>query len=164
MSDADSVLVRLVRRFARGQKETSMTPFRKFICAAALAVATFSLAPALASAQESHGQFTLPHSVLWEKATVPAGQYAFNFKNDGATGVLTLTKLDSPHAGFLFMVNDTEESQLSDISKLTLQNFSAGSYVSAMTLGKDGITLRFTPPSKTEEKVVASNGSLASGR
>lgn len=141
-----------------------MTSLRKLIYAAVLAMTTLSLAPALASAQESHGQFTLTHSVLWEKAIVPAGQYAFNFKSDGATGVLTLTKLDTPHAGFLFMVTDTEESGVSDTSKLTLQSFSAGSYVSAMTLGEDGLTLRFAAPTPSAEKVIASNGSLASGR
>lgn len=141
-----------------------MTSLRKLIYAAVLAMTTLSLAPALASAQESHGQFTLTHSVLWEKAIVPAGQYVFNFKNEGATGVLTLTKLDTPHAGFLFMVTDTEESPTSDTSQLTLRSFSAGSYVSAMTLGENGLTLRFAAPTQSVVKVIASNGSLASGR
>jgi hypothetical protein len=141
-----------------------MTSIRKFVYASLLAVATFSLAPALASAQESRGQFTLTHSVLWEKAVVPAGGYVFTFKNEGPSGVLTLTKLDSPHAGFMFLVSDTEESRPSDTSKLTLRSFSAGSYVSTMTLGEDGVTLHFTPPPQTRENVIASTGSPASGR
>jgi hypothetical protein len=143
-----------------------MTSLRKFLYAGVLAFTTLTLAPALASAQESHGQFTLTHSVLWEKASVPAGQYEFSFKNEGATGVLMLTKLDAPHAGFLFLVSDTDETRPSNASKLTLQHVPAGSYVSAMTLADEGVTLRFTAPPRTVERVIASvsNGSLASGR
>lgn len=142
-----------------------MTSLRKFIYAALLGVTTFSLAPALASAQESHGQFTLTHSVLWEKAVVPAGAYQFSFKAEGATGVLTLAKLDSPHAGFMFMVTDTDESRAS-ASELVLQKVAAGSYVSAMTLANDGVTLHFTAPPKIAEKVIAraSNGTLSASR
>jgi hypothetical protein len=141
-----------------------MTSLRKLIYAAVLAITTISLVPSLASAQESRGQFTLTHSVLWEKAIVPAGQYVFNFKNEGATGVLTLTKLDSPHAGFLFLVTDTEEIRPSDTSKLTLRRIAAGTYVSAMTLADYGLTLRFTTPPQIKENVIALNGSLTSGR
>lgn len=140
-----------------------MTSLRKFMYAGLLALTTLSLAPALASAQETRGQFTLTHSVLWEKAIVPAGQYSFNFKAEGPTGVLTLTKIDTPHAGFMFMVTHTEESRPSETSKLVLQRVAAGSYVSAMTLADDGVTLRFPAPTQTAEKVIASNA-LASGR
>lgn len=139
-----------------------MTSLRKLIYTGLLALVTLSLAPALASAQESRGQFTLTHSVLWEKAIVPPGQYVFSFKNEG-TGLLTLTKLDNPHAGFMFIVTDTEQSPAARTSKLTLHSIAAGSYVTTMTLANDGITLHFTPP-QTTEKVIASNGSLASGR
>lgn len=137
---------------------------RKFLFTGLLALTAISLAPALASAQESHGEFKLNHSVLWGKAIVPAGQYTFNFKSGGATGVLTLTKLDNPHAGFMFMVTDTEESTPSATSKLILQPTAGASYVSAMTLGDGGLTLRFAAPPKSTEKVVASNGTLASGK
>ncbi len=123
-----------------------MSTLRKFIYSGLLALTTVSLAPALASAQESRGEFTLTHSVLWEKAIVPAGEYVFTFKNEGPAGVLTLTKLDSPHAGFMFLVSDTEQSRPSDTSKLTLRRVSVGSYVSAMTLADCGVTLRFTAP------------------
>lgn len=141
-----------------------MTSLRKFIYAGLLALTTLSLSPALASAQESRGQFTLTHSVLWGKAIVPPGEYQFTFKGEGAAGVLTLTKLDIPHAGFLFLVTDTEESRPSDKSKLTLQRVSAGSYVSAMTLPSSGVTLHFPVPPQTADKVIASNGSVTSGR
>jgi hypothetical protein len=139
-----------------------MSSLRKFIYSGLLALT--SLAPAPASAQESRGEFTLTHSVLWEKAIVPAGEYVFTFKSEGPTGVLTLTKLDSPHAGFMFLVTDTEESRPSETSKLTLQRVSAGSYVRAMTLADCGVTLRFTAPPPMKEKVIALNGSPASGR
>jgi hypothetical protein len=143
-----------------------MSSIRKFIYAALLAVATLNLAPALASAQESHGQFTLVHSVLWEKAIVPAGEYEFSFKAEGPTGVLTLTKVDSPHAGFMFLVSDTEESRGSGTSELVLQKIAMGTYVSAMTLADDGVTLHFTAPRPSAGKVIAraSSGTLSVSR
>jgi hypothetical protein len=141
-----------------------MTSLRKFLYAGMLALTTLSLAPALASAQETRGQFTLAHSVLWEKAIVPAGEYTFNFKGEGPTGVLTLTKLDAPHAGFMFLVTDTDESRPSETSQLILQRFASGSYVSAMTLADDGITLRFPAPPQTAEKVIAANANPPSNR
>jgi hypothetical protein len=143
-----------------------MTSLRKFIYAALLAVSALGLAPALASAQESHGQFTLTHSVLWEKAVVPPGEYVFSFKGDGAIGVLTLTKLDSPHAGFMFMVSDTDASKPDATSELVLQKLATGTYVSAMTLADDGVTLHFAAPRHSAEKIIAraSNGTLAASR
>jgi hypothetical protein len=145
----------------RTEQEITMSSLRKFICSGLLALTTLSLAPALASAQESRGEFTLTHSVLWEKAIVPAGEYVFTFKNEGPTGVLTLTKLDSPRTGFMFLVTDTEESRSSETSQLTLQRVSIGSYVSAMTLADYGVTLRFTVPPHMKENMIASYGSLA---
>lgn len=141
-----------------------MTSLGKFFYAGLLGLTTLGLAPAFASAQESRGQFTLPHSVLWEKAIVPAGAYVFTFKNEGPSGVLALTKLDSPHAGFLFLVTDTEENRPSDTSKLTVRRIAAGSYVSTMTLADYGLTLRFTAPPRIKENVIAFNARPASGR
>jgi hypothetical protein len=132
-----------------------MTSIRKFIYIALLAASAFSLAPALASAQESRGKFTLTHSVLWEKAAVQAGQYAFTYKAEGPTGVLTLTKLDSPHAGFMFMVIDTDATEPVATSKLLLKKVAAGTYASAMTLADEGITLHFTVPPLAVERVIA---------
>jgi len=143
-----------------------MTSLRKFIYAAVLAVTAFGLAPALASAQESRGQFTLTHSVLWEKAVVPAGEYVFTFKTEGPMGLLSVTKLDSPHAGFMFMVDDTDMSQSPATSQLVLQKLATATYVSAMTLADDGVTLHFAAPRPIAEKMLAraSSGSLAAGR
>jgi hypothetical protein len=143
-----------------------MFSIRKFVYAALLAAGTFSLAPALASAQEARGEFTLTHSVLWEKAVVPAGEYVFTFKAEGAMSVLTVTKLDSPHAGFMFLVNDTDVSQRVGTSKLVLRKMAAGTYVSAMTLADDGVTLHFTvpPPSTAKEIARTSSGMLSAPR
>lgn len=143
-----------------------MTSIRKFVYAAIVAASTFSLAPAVASAQEARGEFTLIHSVLWEKAVVPPGEYVFTFKGEGAMGVLTLTKLDNPHAGFMFLVNDTDVSQPVGTSKLVLQKMEAGTYVSAMTLADDGVTLHFTAPARSSAKEIAraSSGVLPAAR
>jgi hypothetical protein len=143
-----------------------MSSLRKFIYASLLVLTTLNLASALASAQTSRGRFRLNHSVLWGKAIVPAGEYAFNYSAEGPTGLLRLTKLDSPHAGFMFLVTDAEESRPSDTNKLTLQRISTGSYVRAMTLADDRIILYFAPPPRSAGRVIAAvaTQSLASGR
>jgi len=146
---------------------TTRTAIRRFVYAGLLALTTLSLASAPASAQESaHGHFTLPHSVLWEKAVVPAGDYEFSYIAQGPTGELMLSKLDAPHAGFMFMVIDTDESAPSGTSRLLLHGISTQSYVTAMTLPVAGVTLHFSTPPQIAEKEIAraSNGSLTSGR
>ncbi len=142
-----------------------MISLRKFMHAGLLALTSLSVAPVLASAQESRGHFMLTHSVLWEKASVPAGLYQFTFKGSMG-GVLILTKVDSPYAGFMFLVRDTEESAPSDTSALVLHGIAPQSYVSAITLPDAGITLHFSPPPQTAKKEIARawSGYTASGR
>lgn len=132
-----------------------MTSIRKFLYAGVLALSALSVAPALSSAQESHGAFTLPHDVSWQNVVVPAGEYRFSFEPDGAMGMLKLTKMSGTRTGFILMVTDTDESRPSDTNRLVLKNTSQGSYVSTMQLAQFGMTLHFTAP-KLAGKEIAS--------
>lgn len=136
-----------------------MSSLRKYIYAALLAFTTINVAPTTVSAQESaRGKFTLPHSVRWQNAVVPAGKYEFWFESDGAR-VLWLNKLSEPRTSFMFQVNDEADSKPADLSRIVLQSTPAGSYVSAMQLPEFGMTLRFAVPSSTTEKQIAKAGS-----
>jgi hypothetical protein len=141
-----------------------MTIIRKFVYATMLALTTLNFEPALASAQEpARGQFTLPHNVHWQNALVPAGDYRFSFESNGALGMLTLTKMSSGrHAGFLFLVSDTDETKSAGVGRLVLEATPEGSYVSTMQLPEFGMTLHFPVPSHTTQKQIAKVGTAPS--
>lgn len=139
-----------------------MTSIRKFVYAALLAFATFSLVPTPASAQSpAYGQFKLTHEVHWQNAVVPAGDYRFTFDAEGASGVLTLSKLSDPRTGFIFLVSDTDDSTPAGVSRITLESTPEGSYVSALLLPESGITLHFTVPSKPMVRTATTVASAA---
>jgi len=129
-----------------------------YMYAALLAFTTLNFAPTTVSAQESaRGKFTLSHSVHWQNAVVPAGEYEFWFQSDGAR-VLWLNKLSGPRTSFMFLVSDEADSKPADVSRIVLQSTPAASYVSAMQLPEFGMTLRFTVPSSITEKQIAKAG------
>jgi len=123
-----------------------MTSIRKCLYATLLAFTTLSIAPALASAQDTHGEFTLPHDVRWQNAMVPAGEYRFSYTPDGAMGLLTLAKMSGARTGFVLLVSDTDEIREGGVNQLVLESTSDGSYVSAMKLPEFGMTLHFSLP------------------
>ncbi len=145
-----------------------MTTIRKFVYAALLAAASLTFTTSLASAQErAHGNFTLTHDVRWQNALVPAGEYRFALDSDGASGMLTLSKLSGSPTGFMFMLHDTDESKPSGVNQLILKTTSGGSYVSALQLPEFGVILNFAVPSKAAEKQMAkapATATLASAR
>ena len=140
-----------------------MTSIREYVFATLLAFATLSLMPTLASAEGSaHGQFKLTHDVHWQKALVPAGEYRFTYEADGAAGVLMLTKISDPRAGFIFLVTDTDEVPAAGVSRITLENTATGSYVSAMLLPESGMALHFTVPANAEKQMARAATTVAS--
>ncbi len=133
-----------------------MTSIRRFFYASLLVLTTLNFAPSLASAQEpASGRFTLPHDVLWGKASVPAGEYRFSYESNGVSGVLTLSRLDGARKGYLLLVNDVDETTQLGPSRLVLNTTPDGSYVSAMQLPESGMTLYFHAPSPMSEKHIA---------
>lgn len=140
-----------------------MTSIRKYVFATLLAFATLSLMPTLASAQNpASGRFKLTHEVRWQSAVVPAGDYRFTYVADGASGLLTLTKISDPGAGFIFLVTDTDEVAPSGASLLTLKSVAEGSYVSAMRLPDAGLELHFAAPAHSDKQLARAATTVAS--
>ena len=132
-----------------------MTSFRKHLFATTLALTTFNFAPGLVSAQQpARGRFTLTHSVYWDRAVVPAGDYRFSIESNGQE-MLRLDKISGSPAGFLFVIHDEEDSRPTDISRIVLETTAQGSYVSSLQLPEYGVTLNFAGPSFKKEKQIA---------
>ncbi len=140
-----------------------MTSIRKFVYAAFLAVAAFTLSSTLATAQEpAHGQFTLTHDVRWANVKVPAGDYEFTYEPSRISPVLRLSKLSGARAGYMLLVPTSEATATSmTISRLVLESSIEGSYVSAMQLPEYGMTLHFNAPTHAPEKQVAKAANTA---
>jgi len=143
-----------------------MTSIRKFVFATLLAFTTLNFAPTLASAEgPASGQFKLTHEVHWQNAVVPAGEYRFTYDSDGVAGVLTLSRLSDPRAGFIFLVSDTDTSVPTGVSRLELESTPEGNYVSAMLLPESGMTLHFTVPAHaTKQMARTATTAAASGQ
>jgi hypothetical protein len=128
-----------------------MNSARKYAFAAALAVCGLNLWPIQAAAEDVHGSFTLKHEVHWQDAIVPAGIYRFNIGSRGPSELLTLTKIDSPGAGFMIFVNEAEDSKAGATSRIVLVIRPGGTFVSTMELPEYGMTLRFPVPAAPAE-------------
>jgi hypothetical protein len=133
-----------------------MTSIRKFVFAALLAAATFTVAPSSASAQQpARGRFTLIHDVLFGNTKIPAGDYAFSYDPQNTAPFLNLSKMSGPRAGFIIMVPSTEGTPTRHGSRLVLATSPSGSYVTAMELPECETTLHFPTPSGAGEKQIA---------
>jgi hypothetical protein len=144
-----------------------MTSIRKFVFATLLALTTMSFMPTLASAEgPAHGEFKLTHEVHWQNAVVPAGDYQFTYAADGASGILTLTKLNGPRTGFIFLVTDTdEETAPASGNRLVIEKWNEGSYVKTMQLAEWGETLHFAVPSHPEKQTArTASATIATGQ
>lgn len=132
-----------------------MNWFHKFLYATLLALSSLTFAPSLASAQQpARGRFTLAHSVYWNGAVVPAGDYRFSLESTGQE-MLRLAKISGSPAWFQFVVHDREDSKPADISRILLDTTAKGSYVSSMQLPEYGMTLNFAAPPFKKEKQIA---------
>jgi hypothetical protein len=136
-----------------------MTSIRKLVYAAVLALTTLNFAPTFVHAQDTvRGEFTLARDVHWQKTVVPAGNYRFSLKAQGATGMLVVRKFDSKPAGFMFLVRDTESARSSDRNRILLEDTPQGTYVSTMQLPEFGMTLRFPVPDHTKKQMARAAG------
>jgi hypothetical protein len=139
-----------------------MSSIRKFAYATVLTLSALSFAPSLAAAQDAGGTFILSHEVHWQKAVVPAGEYRFTVEPKGPAKLLSLRKVGVNGTSFLMMVNDVEETQRSDLSRLVMVSRSSGSFVQQMQLPEFGMTLLFAVPKETREVAQAAATSAAS--
>ncbi|HXM59900.1 MAG TPA: hypothetical protein VN950_03520, partial [Terriglobales bacterium] len=120
----------------------------KFAYASLLALSLLTFMPALASAQDARGAFTLTHDVRWQNVAVPAGDYKFSAELRGPSEMLVLRKVSGGGSGFMILVNDVDSiapatAAASENGKLTLVSQSGTRYVSAMELPAIGTTLHF---------------------
>jgi hypothetical protein len=138
---------------------------RKYIYAALLALSAMNFAPTAAAQINLHGKFILPHDVHWESSIVPAGEYQFSIQSD-TIEVLRLDELTGAHAGFTFIVRETQAPERKAVSRIMLETTAAGSYVTAMELPAYGRTLSFKVPASIAEKQIAraATRSLAPGQ
>lgn len=128
----------------------------KLAYAALLTLSAFSITPTLAAAQEARGSFTLTHDVRWQNVDVSAGEFEFNLQPvGGASQLLVLRSADGRGAGFMMLVNNTEDAESSDLARLFLVSRSGKSYVSAMKVPQSGVLLHFVVPPETAEKQIA---------
>lgn len=134
-----------------------MNSTRKIVFTCALTMAVVFLWPAASSAQ-ARGAFTLPHEVMWQGATVPAGDYTFSLDSRGPSQLLTLFKRDKTQAGFMMLVNNIGSARSAKLDRLVLVPRSGKSFVRTMELPQYDLTLQFTVPSEGTDKEVALAG------
>ena len=129
----------------------------KFAYAAVLGLSMFTLLPALASAEEAHGSFTLTHEVHWQKCVLSPGEYMFSIKSDGPSELLMLRGVNGTGTNAMMLVNDVESPTPEEVSSmLTLVSRNGQSFVSTMALPEYDMTLHFTVPRESESREIAS--------
>jgi len=137
-----------------------MKSIRKFAYAALFTLSALTLSAVPAAAETVAGRFTLAHEVHWQGSVLAAGAYEFSMGEEGATGLLTIRKIDGNRVGYIMLVRDIGSAQPNDPSRLVLVSTPSGSFVDRMELPEFGITLHFKVPAETVE--VAQTAALAS--
>ncbi len=123
-----------------------------------LSLAAVAVTAGSAAAQSARGAFTLPHSVLWQDASVSAGEYEFTLDAKGPSELMTLRKLDGGRASFMLLVNNTGPAFSGNIDRLVLVSREGKSFVQSLELPNYDLTLHFNVPSETAEKELALAG------
>jgi len=144
-----------------------MRSIGNYTYAALLSLSIFAIQPALANAQEAHGRFTLPREVHWQNRVFSPGEYDFSTKHAGGSQMLIMRNLSGTGPGAIMLVEDTQPSQPTDISRLILVERNGQTFVSAMTLPAFDLVLRFTVPSEIAEKhptLASAAGATSSAR
>jgi hypothetical protein len=117
----------------------------------------FTLQPALASAEEAHGSFTLTHEVHWQKCVLGPGEYMFSIKTDGPSELLVLRGINGTGTNAIMLVNDVESPKADEVgSMLTLVSRNGQSFVSTMALPEYDMILHFTVPVEHASTEIAS--------
>ena len=130
-----------------------MKSIYKLAYAAVLTLSALNFAPALASAQDEGGRFTLPHDVHWQNVDVPAGDYRFSVQLMGPSRMLMLTKVTGTPASFMLLVTDVASSKGFETPGLVIDSKLGKRYVSAMNLPEFDVDLRFSTPATSGKEV-----------
>jgi hypothetical protein len=129
-----------------------MRSIRNLAYAVVLSCSMFSIQPTLAAAEDARGVFTLTHEVHWQNCILRAGDYSFSLNNEGRPTFLVLRGLNGTGTDAMLLVNDVEEPQSQQSSKLVLVSRNGASFVSSMDLPQYDMTLRFSVPNETAVK------------
>ncbi len=129
-----------------------MRSIRTFAYAAALALSMFTIQPTLAAAEDAHGSFTLSSEVHWQNSVLPAGNYTFFIKSNGATEFLIIRGLNGTGTDAMLLVNDVESPKPNEVSRLVMVSRGGQSFVSSMELPEHSINLRFAVPAEGASK------------
>jgi hypothetical protein len=135
-----------------------MKSLRNIAYTIVLSLAALSLAAGSAAAQSARGAFTLPHSVMWQTASVPAGEYEFSLDPKGPSQLMTLRQLDGSRVSFMLLVHNTAPALSGNIDRLVLVSREGKSFVQSLELPNYGLTLHFNVPSESTDKELALAG------
>jgi hypothetical protein len=132
---------------------------RKRLLTALLAISSTTLFTAAAQAQRVAGSFTLPYTVHWGLATLPAGNYTFEAPSSSEPFILTV------HGkGTSAMIMAQGRSTLAaNGSALRIANQGNGAVVSSLQLAPYGLTFQYRSHGRRPVEIEASNRRSASG-
>jgi hypothetical protein len=132
-----------------------MKSLRKFAAIAVFTLGSLVTITNTASAQSAAGSFILPHEVIWQNATVPAGTYKFSVEPRGPAALLTLHKVSGVHGSFLMLVQEVGSSTGSGDGRLVMISRAGKSFVRTLDLPEFATVLHFAVPAVGAENELA---------
>ena len=119
---------------------------------AALALAAVCASAIPASAQAAYkGSFTLTHSVRWQNAKLPAGDYTFEIQSLSLPATMTVKGPD----GSVFVTAVAVDQKAGEQSMLIVENRGSSSAVSELRLANIGRSLHYATPKAPKEVELA---------
>lgn len=128
---------------------------RNWLLATLLAVSSTTLLAGTAQAEEVNGSFTLPYTVHWGAATLPAGHYSFGAKSSANPFMVTVRG-----EGKAAMIM-ARGSSLQGKGQSSLRVVREGNqvFVSSLQLAPYGMTFEYGPGPRRHVEIEASNRS-----
>jgi hypothetical protein len=131
---------------------------RKRLLTALLAISSTTLFTAAAQAQHVEGSFTLPYTVHWGLATLPAGNYTFEAPSSSEPFILTVRG-----KGTSAMIMAQGRTTLTaNGSSLQIANEGNGAVVSSLQLAPYGLIFQYGSHRRRAVEMEASNRGSAS--
>jgi hypothetical protein len=115
------------------------------------AIGLFSVAVSAlpAAAQDAvRGRFTLPHSVRWQGATLPAGDYTFSLPSLAAT---TPTIVTGPNGSVFELAHINSYFRSESPSVLILEQRNGAYYVRELDLSEVGVQILYRVPKQRRD-------------
>jgi hypothetical protein len=131
---------------------------QKWLLTTLLAISSTTLFTAAAQAQRVEGSFTLPYTVHWGLATLPAGNYTFEAPSSSEPFILTVRG-----EGTSAMIMSQGRTTLTaNRSSLQIANEGSGAIVSSLQLAPYGLTFQYGSHRCRAVEMEASNRRSAS--